>query len=344
MDGILYVGIDAHKRFCQATVMNKGGEIMEKKKFLTTKEELEEFVRGRKDIVAVVEASTSGMVVYDWLDEIGVNTKMAHPLKVKAIASAKIKTDDIDSRILADLLRGNLIPEAYVPPIEIRDVRGLVRHRTALVAVRTSIKNKIHAILAIEGINLGFSDLFGRAGRELLKTVKLREYNRVAVDNFLEVLDLLEKKIIEVSKRVDEEAGKRDNKDVEKLMEKFPGLGRYTALLIVTEIGDIKRFSNHKKLCSYAGLAPSTYSSGGITRHGRITKQGNKLLRWALIQAAWRVMKRDDKLGSFYLKLAEKKPKSVAVTAVAAKLLKYIYFTLMEINGNTRVFHGQDVN
>jgi transposase len=323
-----YIGMDVHKKFCYMTIMDQEGNKIGERRFPTIDEELNAFAEDIGDAKVVVEASTTGLRVYEHLDEMGVDICMAHPLKVKAIADAKVKTDKIDSEVLAHLLRANLIPEAYVPPREIRDLRSLVRHRAALTIVQTSIKNRIHSILTREGAQYSFSDLFGKAGTEFLKTVELRKQNRTAVDNFLIILDTLRLRIDDVSEQIDKEVG--DNKDAELLANRIKGLGRYTSLLVATEIGDVTRFSIYKKLSSYAGLIPSTSSSGGVTRHGKITKRGNKLLRWALIQAAWRVIRYDEKLRGYYQRIAKKRGKNVAIVATARKLLKKIYFTLQE--------------
>ena len=283
----MYVGLDAHKKFCYATSMDKSGNIIGRGRFPTTNVCLDKFMETiGSSAKVVVEASTSGLRVYDYLDANDADIVMAHPLKLKAIASAKVKTDKIDSEVLANLLRADFIPEAYVPSREIRDLRGLVRHRTAVVKMQTSAKNRIQSILTLEGVDHSFSDLFGKGGREFLETVELRKYNRAAVNNYLDVLDTIELKIKEVSELIDLEVDNDENSDAKTLAAEIKGLGTYTALLCTTEIGGINRFPHYKKLSAYAGLTPSTSSSGGVTTHGKITKQGNKLLRWALVQAA----------------------------------------------------------
>jgi len=323
-----YIGLDAHKKFCYATTMDKEGNKLGERRFPTTDEFLDAFAESLDDESRVVlEASTSGLRVYERLESKGVDVSMAHPLKLKAIADAKIKTDKIDSEVLAHLFRSDFIPFAYVPPAEVRDLRDLVRHRAALVRVRTSIKNRIHAILTREGIHHGFSDLFGKAGTKLLKSVELKEQNRIAVDNFLSIRDVLESKIDEVSELIDEKADKERGVTV---LSEIKGLGKYTSLLALAEIGDVSRFPTYKKLSSWVGLIPSTKSSGGVTRHGKITKRGNKILRWSLVQAAWRVIRYDDKLRAYYTRLAKRRGSNVAIVATARKLLKRIYFLLHE--------------
>ena len=339
----VYVGLDAHKKFCYATSMDKSGNIIGRDRFPTTDVCLDKFMETiGSSAKVVVEASTSGLRVYDYLDANDADVVMAHPLKLKAIASAKVKTDKIDSEVLANLLRADFIPEAYVPLREIRDLRGLVRHRTAVVKMQTSAKNRIHSILTLEGIDYSFSDLFGKGGRKMLETVELRKYNRVAVNNYLDILDNMGLKIKEVSGLIDEEVDNAENSDAKLLASEIKGFGKYTALLCTAEIGDVNRFPHYKKLSSYAGLVPSTSSSGGKTQHGKITKQGAKLLRWALVQAAWRVIKYDDNLRDFYNRMKKKKGSSKAITATARKLLKKIYYKLTNIqNDNPDVIANQ---
>lgn len=348
----MYVGIDAHKKFCKSVLMDKEGNTIQKTCFHTTKEGLQTFSQQLDPKTKiVVEASTSGLYVYDHFAMQGFDVVMAHPQQVKAIANAKIKTDEISAEILAHLLRTDLIPEAYVPPFEIRDLRDVVRHRAALVRVQTSIKNRVHAILTREGIHHEFSDLFGVEGERFLATAPLKEQNRMAVDNFLAILNTLEVKIDDVSRYIDRLADEKRNNEVHMLTSRFKGLGKYTAFLLVVEIGDIRRFPSYKHLCSWVGLIPSTSSSGGHTYHGRITKQGNKLMRWSLVQAAWRVIRYDTDLRGYYQRLERRIGKQKAIVATARKLLKQIYFILQEIQSNqtyvspwqkTPFIHGQD--
>lgn len=197
--------------------------------------------------------------------------KLAHPLKTRAIAEARIKTDSIDAETLAHLLRTNLLPESYVPDRHTRIERQITRHRASLVDIRTMIKNKIHAILRRHGIRHEFSDLFGKSGIEFLRQLDLPMYSRFQLNQYLVILRVLDYKIGETSNKI--ELFTKVNPAAQRLI-KIPGISYYSALMIMSEIGDIRRFPSLKKLCSYAGLVPSTYQSGDITRHAR------KMLRY----------------------------------------------------------------
>lgn len=330
-----YVGMDVHKRIIHATVLNGLGEKMLEKRFANNMQELGCFSDELSSKAKIVmEASSVWQHVYDWFDDKGFDVQLAHPLKTRAIAEARVKTDSIDSETLAHLLRADLIPASYVPCKQMRELREFVRHRAMLVRTKTELKNRIHAILARNGILHEFSDLFGKQGLEWLKQLELSKKDRMALDNFLAVLETINSRIFEIDSELFEIAA--ENKDAE-LLTSVPGLGVYSALLVVSEIGDINRFKSAKKLCSYAGLVPSVYQSGNKIRRGRLTKQGSKWLRWILIQAAHKAVQQEGRLQNFYHRIASKKGKRIAIAASARKLLVVIYHMLREKKDYTSI-------
>ncbi len=165
------IGLDVHKKNSYYTMVDESGTELKKDRFPTTCEGLDEFASTLPEEVKVaIEASTSGIFVYEYLDGRGIEVHLAHPALVKPFAKKHVKTDKVDSKVLAQLLRMDYLPESYVPGKEIRDLRVIVRHRASLVRLRTSIKNRVHALLASEGIQTSeFSELFGRKGMEFLK-------------------------------------------------------------------------------------------------------------------------------------------------------------------------------
>jgi len=322
----MYVGLDVHKRVCYGTVMDEKGQIVKRGKFSNDHQGLEEFMEGIDEALVAMEAGYCWQPLYDRLEETGHDVRLAHPLKVKAIAEAKVKTDKIDSETLAHLLRADLLPESYVPPRDIRELRDRVRRRAFLVGMRTMLKNRVHSELAKRGIRLGVP-LFTRNGRDLLRGLGLE-----AVDQVLPVMDTLDRQIALISgslKRMCNEDPRAS------LLTTIPGVGYYIALLTVSEIGDVRRFPDSEKLCSYAGLVPTVRRSGGSTRHGGITKEGSKWLRWALTQAVHVHIRSETNLTRFYRRLAETKPVQVAVMATARKMLKVVYWMLR----NDEPFH-----
>lgn len=272
-----------------------------------------------------MEATCNWAYLYESLEDLADEILLAHPLKVKAIASARIKTDKIDAGILAHLGRVDLVPCAWVPPRPVRDLREVLRHRAFLVALRTRLKNRIHATLTKLGIEHSFSDLFGKRGRQWLKTLQIREPFRQIIDQDMRVIEALDDEILKLSQDI---RARAEITQEAKLLMTIYGIGEYSALLILAEIGEISRFPTPKHLVSYAGLCPSTYQSGGIDRHGRITKQGSRWLRWILIEATQKWAKRPGRLGDYYRRIAKKKGIKTARVALAREILTAIFWML----------------
>ena len=189
----MYVGLDVHKRVCYGTMMDEKGLVVKRGKFRNDPEGLEEFMDGLDGALVAMEAGYCWQPLYDALEKSGHDVRLAHPLKVKAIAQAKVKIDKIDSKTLAHLLRAGLLPESYVPPRDIRELRDRVRRRAFLVRIRTMLKNRIHAELAKRNIRLGVP-LLTREGTALLRSLGLE-----AVDQLLSVMDVLDGQITAIS-------------------------------------------------------------------------------------------------------------------------------------------------
>jgi len=307
--------------------MNEKGEIIGQKK-LPSNGEIVDYLKEFKDGMEVaIESTPSWYWLYDSLEDEGFDVKLSHPLRTKAIAYAKVKTDKVDSATLAHLLRSNLLPLSYVPEKTVRLSRELLRYRASLVKIQTRVKNKIHMVLAKNNVNNDYSDLFGKAGMAFLRALPLPENYKIALEGYLNVLDTVREEIKSVSRKVQQVA--EQDLDAMLLMT-IPGVGYYSALLIKSEIGDVKRFPSAKRLCSYSGLVPSTHTSGNVSYHGHITKRGSKWLRWILSEAAIHVAKRPGPLRRFYHKVERKKGGQIAKVATARKLLEWIYHILRD--------------
>ena len=207
---------------------------------------------------AVVEASYSWGPMYDWLDETVEEVVLAHPAKVRAIAEARIKTDAIDSKTLADLLRANLIPEAYAPSKEVRAKKRVLRQRMFFVRVRTMLKNRIRALLAQHSLEFPeVSTLYGKKGLEWLMELELPNPDGSLLTEDLNLLEVLEKRIAGTNKLIKDLAA--GDPAIEWLMS-MPGIGDFISVLIRYEADDITRFRTAKKFAGYTGLVPSTYA------------------------------------------------------------------------------------
>ena len=264
---------------------------------------------------------------YENLESLGCKVLLSNPLQTKAIASARIKNDKVDSKVLADLLRTNLLPTSYIQPRDIRDLKEIVRERVNFVEMRTRIKNKIHSVLFKTDNNHCFTNLYGVAGMKWLKELELRSVYRQELNRYLETLKHLNEQIDEISKIIEETA--KVDYDC-KLLMTIPGISFYSALMIKSEIGDILRFPNANKLCSYAGLIPSTYASADKVRHGRITKRGSKWLRKTLVDAITSGSRNPNRISVFYQKLKKNKGTGKAKVAAARKLCSVIFAMLTD--------------
>lgn len=279
------------------------------------------FFNNIDDASVAFEACYAWEPTYERLKERGFEVKLAHPLELEAIAHAKKKTDRRDSEILADLNRANLIPEVYVPCKEIRKLRDKLRRRARLVWDRTKYKQRIRAELSKHKIQIDYYP-WSKRGMH-----RMDELGVPAINDFLAIIKVLDERIDRISKELKKES---EESEEARLLMTIPGVGYFSAMCIVASIADIDRFSNEEKLCSYAGLVPSTRQSGSIVKHGAITKQGDRYIRWTLIECVWQHMKwaDDTRLTRFYKRIKRRKGKKVAVVATARKMLVSMYYML----------------
>ena len=322
-----YVGVDIGKWKCRAALMDPEGSIIEEFTFLNNAEGILDLASRLTPEDRVVMESTGSVweTLYNHLDERHVPVVLANPLKTKAIASARIKTDKVDARILAHLLRGDLVAECYVPPKDLREIRALVRHRASLVRMRSTVKNRVHALIDQRGIRCMYSELFGKRSLVWLGRLELGALDRLMLNNHLGHVESLNGQI----RRVDEEIRRRASVDEEvRLVLSLTGGDIYTALLIRSEIGSISRFPDYKRLISWAGLAPSLPQSGSVEYSGGIPRQGSKMLRWIMVEAARTAVRHDERMRRFYERVKRRRGDSKAIVAVACKMLKIIWFTL----------------
>jgi transposase len=321
--------MDLHKNYLQIAVMNKEGRVLRNSKIDNNLRQISRFfddVNNDKAHV-VMESSSVWYNIYRYLsEERSFDVVLSNPVKTRAIASAKIKTDKLDAVKLADLLRGGYISECYVPNNKIMELRELVRHRIVLVRMRTKLKNSIHGITLMKGIQLSntCTNTFTLEYIDELK--KLNDYR---INHYISLIESLDQEIKDVSKKIILLA--KENK-MAKLLTTIPGIGYYSALFLVSEIDDISRFPDSYHLCSYAGLVPSTHSSGGVTYHGNITKTGSKHLRWIMLECVHAHIRTDksSNITQFYQRLAKKKGNSKAAVAAASKLLRVVYWIMKE--------------
>ena len=329
-----YIGLDLHKKSIFATVLGSDGKILARTKIGSKSRDIAYYLKsqGNKDEISVaMEASYNWQYFYRAAEGLADNIVLAHPLKTRIIGEAKIKTDKIDSAALAHMLRADMLPAAYVPKRSTMQDKMLLRSRISLVRIRTQIKNKIHSIIdrnkdSYIGLE-NLSDIFGKAGCQILRDTKIGPIDYNILSGYLDLIDEINKKIKDLELQINKRSIKDGDIDILRTM---PGVGTFTAFLIKTEIDDISRFCSKEKLCSYAGLVPSTHGSADKLYHGRIIKQGNKFLRWALTEAAQVSIRYSGYFRYHYSKVRSKKNANSATIAVARRMLEVIYVMLKE--------------
>lgn len=328
---MLSVGIDYHKRFSQMAVVDETGRRCGGGRVPNDFSRVEEFIGSLgKPCRAVIEAGWGWGVMYDWLSQLEAvkEVQLAHPYRTRAIAAAQIKTDSIDAHTLAQLLRADLIPRAYMPGRETRRLRDVVRQRLFLVRLRTMVKNRVHALLEKYHVALPpMADAFGKVGRTFLKEVELPAAGRQILDQDLRLLEVLSQEIRQTEAELKVEFA--DDRRME-LLTSIPGIGLLLGAVIALEIDDIRRFPTAKKLIAYAGLAPTTYASGDRSRHGKLLPQCNKWLRWALVEAAWIAVRRSPYFRTQFGLRVRQKGSKTAIIAVARRLLEIVWCVLTE--------------
>lgn len=322
-----YIGLDVHKKFVYGVIEDKEGNVVYEKKFSTKPEELELFMLNIRKETAIIalESCVCWQFVHDYLKDAGCEVVLAHPAGVSDYRKMKKKTDATDAKLLADLLRVGMLPQAYAAPEDVRIKRQITRHRNSITWLQTQFKNKIHAILMRHGLESPFEDAFCKTSIAYLRGLDLPGSDRHEVDQYLDLVEKMEEQIKETNEPIEELAG---NDPQVRLATTIPGIGYFTAVSFVGEVGDIRRFKEPDQLASFTGLTPRVYQSGNTCKLGRISKQGSRQLRWVLIQAANVAVQHDPYLKKVYRKLAPKLGHGKAVTAIDRRMVTYLHVML----------------
>lgn len=321
-----YVGLDVHKKTIYGYVMDKQGNKIFEKEFKTQPHELDWFLLNvkKEDSIIAIESCSCWQYTYTYLEDAGYNLVLAHPLGIKALKKVKKHTDKYDAKLLADLLRNNMLPESYAAPEDVREKRQITRHKHSLTNIENEIKNKVHAILLRHGYEVPFSDAFCKSAIAYLREINLPDCDRFELHQYLDLIGTIQEqkeKCKEVIERV-----ASDDPQI-RLAMTMPGMGYYAATTFVAEVGDIRRFDKADQVASFAGLVPRVHQSGEKTKLSHITKQGNTNLRHVMVQAANIAVQHDKTLRKTYNRLKHK-GHNIAIVAVARKMVTLLYVML----------------
>lgn len=318
------VGMDVHKSFSFVTATDSAGVILDQRRIANTRRQLSAyFTRFDPPPQVAMEACWNWQWIAELLQKRGCDVHLSHPLKTKAIASARIKTDKVDSTVLAHLLRTDLLPTAYIADRKTRFMRDILRHRVGLSAGRTRLCNQARVLLAREGTEFPYRTVFSGKGRAFLTETRLPLPLRQRLDHLLAQEALLRDQLREVDAFIEAEAEK--DRRAQQLTV-IPGIGSYTAMVLLYEIADIDRFPTPKHLSSYFGLVPSVHQSGETRHTGHITKSGSRYARFVLVQAAHNAARGPYR--DAFLRISRRRGPSIAHVAIARKLTWAIWAIL----------------
>lgn len=265
--------------------------------------------------------------------DLGHELWVGDPAEIRARAVRRQKTDTRDAEHLLDLLINKRFPRIWIPTPEERDYRQLLKHRDKLVKMQTSVRNQLHFLAMSQGV-CRKRGLWSAPGRRELEALQLGQWASVRRQELLALLDGLGPRIEEMDRAVKAEALRRA--EAVRLMEQ-QGVGPVTALAFVLTVGPVERFPSSRKLVSYLGLNPREDSSGGHQRLGHISKQGNEMLRWLLVEAGHTAARLDPELGRVYQRLKFRRGGRVAKVAIARRLAVRLYWRLRNGNAGSHV-------
>ncbi len=323
---MLIIGCDFHTRYQQIAMANdETGELLVERRLDHESGEALVLYRSLQGPVLVGIEATGPIHWFErLLAELGHELWIGDSARIRASEVRKQKTDERDARLILDLLLAKRFPRIWVPTPAERDLRQLLWHRHKLVSLRTMLGNQIHFLAMSQGL-CRKRKLFTKKGRVELTGLALGPWASRRREELLKLLDQLELPIAELDRAVSEEAKRRDDA---VLLMTHPGIGPVTSLAFVLAIGPITRFRRSKKIASYLGLNPSEESSGGRRRLGAISKQGNTMVRWLLIEALYPAVYKDPALRQDYQRLKFRRGHAVAKVAIARKLAVRMYWML----------------
>jgi len=322
---MLIIGVDFHSRFQQiAMVDTESGELVERR-LEHSNGEAEKFYSGLQKPVRVgMEATGYAQWFERMLARLGDELWIGDAAEIRAAMVRKQKTDARDALHILDLLLANRFPRIWIPSPEERDLRQLLRHRHKMVCLRTSVRNQLHALAMGQGVYRK-RKLWTTGGRTELEALRLDPWASRRRRELLAILDQLDPSLAELDRAVAKEAEQRPA--ARCLMEQ-PGVGPITALMFVLTIGPVERFRTSKQVVSYLGLNPRESSSGGRQRLGAISKQGNSMARYLLVEASQTAARYDEELRRDYQRLKFRRGTAVAKVAIARKLAVRLYWKL----------------
>ena len=320
-----YVGVDLHKKTISlCVVMQKAGQrVVVKRETLRCDQpqRIRSWFRRLGTFQVTVEATSS----YEWfvqlVEPLADRVVLAHPKKLRVIAESTRKTDKLDAQVLAEFLSLDMIPRAHRPSPRLREHRALVRQRQYIQRRITSAKNRLRHLLS--HYNADVPCLFSEKGQAYLNELSLSAADRFVVRQLQASWHHWRSQLAEIHSELRKFAKKAPEaeREARQVLETMPCVGPVTVEVVLSELGDVRRFRSQKQVAAYAGLAPGIRESASRTKQLGITKEGSGLLRWVMIQTAWRVVGKTRRWGLAYERLKVRTGAKKAIVAIARRLL-----------------------
>src|SRR5262245_48076766 len=321
-----YVGIDFHRRRSVIVRKDETGEVLSSVRVANDPLTIAAAVAAAgPEPEVVIEATYGWYWIVDLLQEQGARVHLASPSGLNW-GQRRVKNDERDAVDLIDMLRVGRLPEAWIAPPATRELRELVRYRAKLVALRSGLKAQVHAVMAKEGVLPTVVDMFGPAGNTQLDAMNLADAYATRVRSLRTLIDVYDGEVAALERTIAQQLnGHRGYRAIQAIH----GIGPTMAAILVAEVGDVNRFRSAAALCSWAGLTPKHRESDTTVHRGAVTKQGSRLVRWAVIEGTVRYHG-GGKLAADYRKIAERRGKHKATVAIARKVLTLVYYGLRD--------------
>ena len=324
-----YVALDIHKHYCVVAGVDREGRML-LQPVRVEHADLEGWLK--KNLRAtdhlVLESTTNAWHVYDLLSPLVERVVVANPIRVKQIAQARVKTDVRDTLILARLLAANLVPDVWVPPQHVRQLRQLLSQRRQLVETHIQIVNRMHSVAHRHHLQHERGKRFNEKNTAWQKDKRLSKIEQFQLGLEMENREYIEKQIGRIGKEVAKMSHQKPWAESMTYLMQLPGFGVITGMTILAAIGEVQRFDSARHLASYSGLTPGVEQSGTKNRSKGMTKEGRKELRWALVEVAQRAVKSDPHWKHRFQELQKRMHRNQAIVAVARRLLELVWYVL----------------
>lgn len=324
-----YLALDIHKHYSVVAGVNFEGQVV-LEPVRIEHADLENWLAKHiqpTDFV-VIESTTNAWHIYDLLEPLAEKVLVANPIKMKQIAQARVKTDIRDTLILARMLAANMIPEVWVPPAHVRDLRYLLSQRRHLVGMHTQTVNRMHSVAHRHHLSHARGKRFNEKNTKWQKDEELSGSEQFQLELDMSTKEHLAKQTEKINEKLRRMSHQKPWAESMMYLMQLPGFGVITGMTVLAAIGDITRFESPKHLVSYSGLNSGLEQSGVKLRGKKITKEGRKDLRWAMVEVARRAVKSDPLWTHRFIELCRRMHKNQAIVAIAHRLLVLVWYVL----------------